>query len=89
MARTEEMVVIDTKIPDPDSQFRLRPCRCRSENVGYLQIRTGDRKPWAVRCFTCGKTSDMFLVRHDAQIYWNTNMAGRPNNRRVIHNGKV
>ena len=74
MARTEEMVVIDTKIPDPDSQFRLRPCSCSSE---------------AVRCFTCGKTSDMFLVRHDAQIYWNTNMAGRPNNRRVIHNGKV
>ena len=30
MARTEEMVVIDTKIPDPDSQFRLRPCSCSS-----------------------------------------------------------
>lgn len=41
MARTEEMVVIDTKIPDPDSQFRLRPCSCRSENVGYLQIHAG------------------------------------------------
>lgn len=89
MARTEEIVVIDTKIPDPDSRFRLRPCSCSSENVGYLQIHAGSIKPWAVRCFTCGKTSDMFLVRHDAQIYWNTNMAGRPNNRRVIHNGKV
>ena len=54
MARTEEMVVIDTKIPDPDSQFRLRPCSCSSENVGYLQIHAGSIKPWAVRCFTCG-----------------------------------
>jgi hypothetical protein len=70
--------IINTKIPDPDSQFRLRPCSCSSENVGYLHIRTGGRKPWAVRCFTCGKTSDMFLVRHDAQVYWNTNMAVTP-----------
>lgn len=78
MARTEEMVVIATKIPDPDSQFRLRPCRCRCENVGYLQIRTGGRKPWAVRCFGCGRTTDPFPIRHDAQIYWNTNMAVTP-----------
>lgn len=79
-----DLIVIDTKIPDPDSQFRLRPCRCSSENVGYLQIYVGDLKPWAVRCFTCGKTSDMFPIRHDAQIYWNTNMAARPIIRRAI-----
>lgn len=75
MLRTEEMVVIDTKIPVPDSQFRLRPCRCGSENVGYLQIRAGAVDPWIVRCFGCGKTSEPFPIRHDAQIYWNTNMA--------------
>lgn len=78
MARTEEMVVIDTKFPDPDSQFRLRPCGCSSENVGYLQIRAGGQEPWEVRCFNCGKTSEPFLVRHDAQIFWNTNMAVTP-----------
>lgn len=78
MARTEEMVVIDTKIPDPDSQFRLRPCSCRCENVGYLQIRIGSRKPWAVHCFGCGTTTEPFLIRHDAQVYWNTNMAVTP-----------
>lgn len=78
MARTEEMVVIDTKIPDPDSQFRLRPCSCRSENVGYLKIRAGGQEPWAVRCFSCGTTTDPFPIRHDAQIYWNKNMAAPP-----------
>ena len=89
MIGVRKMVVIDTKIPDPDSQFRLRQCSCSSENVGYLQIHAGSIKPWAVRCFTCGKTSDMFLVRHDAQIFWNTNMAVMPNNGRMIHNGKI
>lgn len=89
MTRAKEMVVVGMVIPEPDSQFRLRPCSCGSENVGYLQIHAGSIKPWAVRCFTCGKTSDMFLVRHDAQIYWNTNMAVRSNNRRIIRNGKI
>lgn len=84
MARTEEMVVIDTKIPDRDSQFRLRPCRCSCENVGYLQLRGSSRDPWAVRCFGCGETTEPFPVRHDAQVYWNTNMAARPIIRRVI-----
>ena len=79
-----DMNVIDMKIPVPDSQFRLRPCRCRCENVGYLQIRAGGQEPWAVRCFGCGRTTDPFLVRHDAQIYWNTNMAARPIIRRAI-----
>lgn len=84
-----EMIVIDTKIPDPDSQFRLRPCGCTSENVGYLQIRAGGHEPWAIRCFGCGATTEPFQIRHDAQIFWNTNMAVRPNNRRIIQNGKI
>lgn len=78
MIGAEELVVIDTKIPDPDSQFRLRPCGCSSENVGYQQIRAGGQEPWVVRCFSCGTTTDPFLIRHDAQIYWNTNMAVTP-----------
>lgn len=85
----KDLIVIDTKIPDPDSQFRLRPCGCSSENVGYLQIRAGSVDPWVVHCFGCGKTSEPFPIRHDAQIYWNTNMAVRPNNRRIIQNAKI
>lgn len=72
------VTVIDTKIPDPDSQFRLRPCSCSGENVGYLQICACGRESWAVRCFGCGRTTDPFPIRHDAQIYWNTNMAVTP-----------
>jgi hypothetical protein len=71
----DQLTVIDTKFPDPDSQFRLRPCSCRSENVAYLQILSGDGKLWTVRCFACGKTGVPFTIRHDAQIYWNKNMA--------------
>ena len=33
------------------------------------------------------RTEEMVVI--DAQIYWNTNIAGGPNNRRVIHNGMV
>lgn len=73
-----EMIVIDTKFPDPDSQFRLRLCGCSSQNVGYLQIRAGGQEHWAVRCFGCGTTTDPFLIRHDAQIFWNTKMAVTP-----------
>lgn len=83
-----EMIVIDTKFPDPDSHFRLRPCGCSSENVGYLQIRADCQKLWAIHCFVCGKTSDMFLVRHDAQINWNTNGTSiwrRRRKRRYVH----
>ena len=38
MARTKEMVVIDTKIPDPDSQFRLRGCKCGWEKAEYILL---------------------------------------------------
>ena len=70
--------IIDTKFPEPDSQFRLRPCRCDCENVGYLQIRGSGLDSWAVRCFGCGQMTEPFQVRHDAQVYWNKNMAVTP-----------
>ena len=73
-----DKIVIDTKIPAPDSQFRLRPCRCGCENIGYLQIRAGAQEPWVVRCFRCGAATEPFLIRHDAQIFWNTKMAVTP-----------
>lgn len=76
--------IIDTKFPEPDSQFRLRPCRCRCENVGYLRIRADGREPWVVRCDRCGETTGPFQVRHDAQVFWNTNMVAMPTVRRAI-----
>ena len=85
----KRMEVIGVTVPDPDSQFRLRACGCLCTDVRYLKIRAAGREVWAVRCFGCGKTGDIFMIRHDAQVYWNTNMAVRPDNRRVIHNGKV
>lgn len=84
MTGPEEMAVIDVKIPVPDSQYCLRPCRCGCTGVGYLRIRSDSRDLWEVRCFGCGKTGELFPVRHDAQIYWNSNMAAPPVIRRVM-----
>lgn len=75
---TARLEVLCTKFPDPDSQFRLRPCRCGNEEVGYQQICDDERRAWVIRCFDYGTTSEPFPIRHDAQIYWNTNMAVTP-----------
>ena len=76
--------VIAPIFPDRDSQYRLRPCRCGCEKVGYIQLPSGERKPWAVRCFGCGKTGEAFAIRHDAQVYWNTHLGARPIVRRPL-----
>lgn len=58
--------------PEPDSQFRLRPCRCGSDNVAFAQYKMGRQEPWRVRCFDCGFTVDREKVfRHEAQVEWN------------------
>ena len=56
-------------VPDPDSQFRLRLCRCGCNRVGYLQIYP---ELWIVQCTLCGRTTKEHRCRHDAQIEWNT-----------------
>lgn len=65
--------VIETKKADPDSQWRLRPCKkCRSENVAYVQYNGRGGAAWRVKCFDCGYTVDKGnTVRHDAQVNWN------------------
>ena len=65
--------VIEIKKPDPDSQWRLRPCkRCKSDNAAYVHYEARGGEAWRVSCFDCGYTVDKGnTVRHDAQVNWN------------------
>lgn len=60
-------MVVTEVTPDPDSQFRLRPCGCggTARYVGY------DTDEWAVQCPLCGRTGVRGKLRHDVQIHWN------------------
>lgn len=65
--------VIETKKADPDSQYRLLPCKkCQSDNVAYVHYNGRGGAAWAVACLDCGYTVNKGnKVRHDAQINWN------------------
>lgn len=64
--------VIAIKKADPDSQYRLRPCKCKSDNVAYVHYDGRGGAAWRVQCFDCGFTVDKVnRVRHDAQNRWN------------------
>lgn len=64
--------VIEKIKPYPDSQYRLRPCKCGSDNVGYEHYNGRGGAKWRVECFDCGHTVDKGnTVRHDAQLLWN------------------
>lgn len=68
--------VIEIKKPEPDSQYRLLPCKCKSDNVAYVHYNGRGGAKWRVKCFDCGKTVDKGnTVRHDAQLVWNEKMA--------------
>lgn len=60
--------VIEIKPVDPDSQYRLRACRCGSHNVAYI---LGVDGLWRGHCFDCGLNGPGAEIRHDAQIKWN------------------
>ena len=70
--------VLEIKKADPDSQYRLRPCKkCRSENVAYEHYNGRGGAAWRVKCFDCGYTVDKGnMVRHDAQVNWNKGVMG-------------
>lgn len=55
-------------IPDPDSQYRLLPCGCGSDQVVYV---AGSDEKWRAKCLDCGKETDTFAIRHDVQVVWN------------------
>lgn len=65
--------VIEIKVPDPDSQWRLVPCKkCKSNNVVYVHYEARGGEAWRVECFDCGcKVDKGNRVRHDAQLAWN------------------
>lgn len=54
--------------PKADSQYRLVPCRCGSDNVAYM---LGVDGLWRGHCFDCGYTGAGAEARHDAQMKWN------------------
>lgn len=60
--------VVSMTIPAPDSQYRLIPCACGSDQVVYLKI-PGDL--WVVRCMDCGAETESRPARHDVQVLWN------------------
>ena len=67
---------IDTTLrtikPDPDSQYRLRPCQvCDGDDVAYVQYEDGERTMWRAQCFSCGHAGQGCEVRHEAQVDWN------------------
>lgn len=62
--------------PATDSQFRLIPCACGSDNTAYVQQSDG---LWRVQCFDCGRTTvSRSNVRHDVQMEWNGCSARHP-----------
>ena len=64
--------VSEIKKADPDSQYRLLPCKCKSDNVAYVYYDSCGGFAWRVKCFDCGYTVDNGnVVRHDAQLSWN------------------
>ena len=68
--------VIDIKVPAPDGQYRLLPCKCGSDNVAYVHYNGRGGAKWRVQCFDCGYTVDKGnQVQHDAQVAWNRGAA--------------
>ena len=67
--------VIEIMKPEPDSHFRLLPCKkCQSDNVAYEHYNGRGGAAWRVKCFDCGHTVDKGnRVQHDAQQIWNGN----------------
>jgi hypothetical protein len=63
---------LDIRKPDSDSQYRLLPCKCGSDNVAYVHYNGRGGAKWRVQCFDCGHTVDKgYRVRRDAQLAWN------------------
>ena len=77
------MKKLKTLIPDPDSQFQLRGCKCGREKPEYILLGSEGREEWTVECPACGAHTPRSPIRHDAQVYWNRNLAAPPPKVRV------
>ena len=67
---------IAIKKPEPDSQYRLVPCKCGSDNVAYVHYHVTGGNAWRVQCFDCGHVVGGYETRHDAQLAWNEAVKG-------------
>ena len=65
--------VISITKPEPDSHFRLVPCRCGSDNIAYVKFVTPMGDSYRVSCFDCGctMTPSGIVSKHTAQMHWN------------------
>lgn len=63
--------MLKTIKPEPDSQYRLLGCDCRSADVVYIQAKTMGKSKYRVKCLFCGRGTPWFGCRHDAQLDWN------------------
>lgn len=64
--------MVRVEIPDPDGQFRVKPCgKCGGENVGYQRKGAGFNTLWRVKCQDCGNKSSWCNVKHGTQLEWN------------------
>ncbi len=68
-------MLVETIKPEPDKQFRLLPCVCGGE-PHYIKYRGKMLTKWKVVCTACGLRTKSFLIRHDAQLDWNTAIKG-------------
>lgn len=57
--------------PDPDSQYRLVPCKCGYGDVAYARKITTHGVEWAAGCLTCERCTRIWTAQHAAQIEWN------------------
>lgn len=58
--------------PDQDSQYRLIPCDCGQSDVAYVKrIKLPYGVEWVAGCLSCGKTTRVWTIQHNAQIEWN------------------
>lgn len=62
---------MDELKPSPDSQFRLRPCKCGSEDVVYQSFQGMNGTCHRVKCNICGLRTFWRRCRHDVQVLWN------------------
>lgn len=60
--------------PEPDSQFRLKNCKCGSNMAVYLQM---PDKLWIVLCSVCKRKTNRAHTRHGAQLEWNGISVGK------------
>lgn len=59
--------------PEPDSQYRLCPCKCGSADVVYIKRKFPVADFWEVKCMNCGAGLSCTepMPRHTVQVKWN------------------